>query len=189
MHFFKNHRFLFIALLVLSFYIYDNYTVIVEPQNKDTQSISYVNRLYISDERVYNKYLDAREKKIYRAFFNAIKNYERVWLLSSYEYECEVSECANIMHKIYDAMIVDHPDLLNFAGPRKYKRTSKGLEITIDYSLNNSIQEELGTLKIEKIIYRIKQKTKNLSDYEKIKYVYEWMGDNLLKINLHTMYF
>ena len=178
MHFFENHRFLFLILLILSFYIYDNYTMIVEPHNKDTNSISYVNRLYKSDERIYNKFLNKKEKKIYRAFFNTIKDYKTKLIINTDEYNCELSECASMMHKIYDAMIIDHPDLLNFAGPKRYHKNGSNLEVSIDYSTNNAIQEQIGILKIEKIIYRIKKQTKNMTDYEKIKYVYEWMGDN-----------
>ena len=79
--------------------------------------------------------------------------------------------------EVADAIITDHPELLNFGGMR-YSWDSLG---NYEIEVKNAppiILEQINISKIERIIYKIKQETKNMSDYEKIKYVYEWMGEN-----------
>ena len=52
------------------------------------------------------------------------------------------------------------------------------VEAKVEFAINNPVMEELNTLKIRRIIDKIKKETKDMSDREKIKYVYEWIGDN-----------
>ena len=65
MQFFKSNKVLTIILLILSFYLYNNYLFLIEKNPMvDRKSSTYVNDLYASDERIYNNYLDKTEKKI-----------------------------------------------------------------------------------------------------------------------------
>ena len=55
MKFFKDNKILTIILLILSFYLYNNYFILIEPNSKvDKNSRTYINDLYASDERIYN---------------------------------------------------------------------------------------------------------------------------------------
>lgn len=61
MRFFKRHKLLTIILVLLSIFVYINYTSMLEV-SVDRTSKYYTNDIYISDQRIYNNYLDNYEK-------------------------------------------------------------------------------------------------------------------------------
>jgi len=171
MQFFKSNKFLTIILLILSFYLYNNYLFLIEKNPMvDRKSSTYINDLYASDERIYNNYLDKTEKKIYRELVEGTKKYNGKMNIRITNKDTSVSE-------VSDAIITDHPELLNFGGMRYSWDSLGNYEIEVK-NATPIILEQINISKIERIIYKIKQETKNMSDYEKIKYVYEWMGEN-----------
>lgn len=170
MKFFKDNKILTIILLILSFYLYNNYFILIEPNSKvDKNSRTYINDLYASDERIYNNYLETSEQIIYKKLVSASQNHIPTIYFKSITDGLDVK-------KIYDAIIVDHPELLNF-GSLRYKYSTAGdYEITINSATPLRLLTAFNMSRIQRIIHKIKEDTKDLNDYGKIKYVYNWIG-------------
>lgn len=171
MTFFKSNKILTIVLLILSFYLYNTYFFLIEKNPYvDKKSSTYINDLYASDERIYNNFLNTTEKKIYRELVKGTKIYNG-------KINIQITDEETSVEKVLDAIKVDHPELLNF-GSVTYSWDNDG---NYKIKVNNAtiiLLEQINISRIERIVYRIKEETKNMSDYEKIKYVYEWMGEN-----------
>ena len=171
MTFFKSNKILTIVLLILSFYLYNTYFFLIEKNPYvDKKSSTYINDLYASDERIYNNFLNTTEKKIYRELVKGTK-------IDNGKIKIQITDEETSVEKVLDAIKVDHPELLNF-GSVTYSWDNDG---NYKIKVNNAtiiLLEQINISRIERIVYRIKEETKNMSDYEKIKYVYEWMGEN-----------
>lgn len=171
MTFFKSNKILTIVLLILSFYLYNTYFFLIEKNPYvDKKNSTYINDLYASDERIYNNFLNTTEKKIYRELVKGTKIYNG-------KINIQITDEETSVEKVLDAIKVDHPELLNF-GSITYSWDNDG---NYKIKVNNAtiiLLEQINISRIERIVYRIKEETKNMSDYEKIKYVYEWMGEN-----------
>ena len=172
MTFFKKKKILAIILLILSLYLYKNYFCLVDINPKiNRNSSTYINDLYASDERIYKNYLDSTEKIIYRKL-----------ITSSLEHTLKVNTKINNnksdISKVYNAILVDHPELLNF-GSLSYTYNEAGdYEIIVNSATPLRFITWLNMAKIQRIIQEIKEKTQNMSDYGKIRYVYDWIGKN-----------
>ena len=182
MRFIKKHIFLTIVLIIFSFYLYNNFTRIVEPNPLiDKSSIHYVNNIYASNGRIYSDYLDKSEKKIYMEILKNTKKYENEFNLYKNDYSCrDVEELSSKLYTVFDALLIDHPELMNQAGISwRYKSSDDDyIKVKLEFAFSNRMKEYIGQLRIQKIISDIKIATNNMSDAEKIKYVYEWIGDN-----------
>lgn len=179
MRYFKRHKIATVLLIALSIYIYINYTSIIETNSKvDTSSEYYINSLYASDARIYNNYLTTYEKQAYDEMLNMTKKRVTTREIDLTKYDNKTGvEVGSYFLTAADALINDHPELIQYAG-LSYRYSESFLKINISYAINNPIEEEINTLKIQRIINKIKIATKDMSDLEKIKYVYEWIGDN-----------
>ena len=175
--FFKNHKILTVLLVILSFYIYYNFTRIVDyNKNLNTNDKHYVNELYTSDDRIYNKHLTYKEKKMYDFMLDTIKKYKSSVTIDMNEFNCEdYQECGDLISIANQAIYVDHPELMNYAG-YSWRYDSKEFLLRISYASALPFKEAIGILRTEKIVADIKEATKNMSDKEKIIYVYDWMG-------------
>ena len=169
MRFIKKHKFITILLILLSIYLYDNFTRIVETNPLvDKNSVHYINDLYASDGRCY-KCLDKDEKKIYMKIVNNTKEYESDFTLYNNDYNSEnVDDLSSKVTKVYRAVLLDHPELMNYAGISwKWEGyTPDHINVKLNFAFQNKFKEYIGQLRIQKIIS------------EKVKYVYEWIGDN-----------
>ena len=179
MRYFKRHKFLSIFIIILSFYLYTNYTRIIEVNPKiDKTSEAYVNDIYMSDERIYNTYLNETEKLAYKdlkdMFFK--REIKRDLDLTKYNGKTpqEVSSAVIMAGR---AMIIDHPEMLQFSS-YGYHYDATSVEARVEFAINNPVMESLNTLRIRRIIDNIKRATEDMNEREKIKYVYEWIGDN-----------
>lgn len=179
MEFFKKHKFTTIFLIILSIYIYQNYTRIVTPNNKiNKNSYHYVNDLYMSDGRIYNNYLNDTEKKMYDLLFQNTKKHVRKITFPSYEIGCEgLEDCYEVVSKVNNALYVDHPELIEFGGVKDVSMEGLDVEINVKYS-TNPLFAKLGVEKIKRIISDIKEATKDMNDLAKIDYVYSWIAKN-----------
>ena len=179
MEFFKKHKFTTIFLIILSIYIYQNYTRIVTPNNKiNKNSYHYVNDLYMSDGRIYNNYLNDTEKKMYDLLFQNAKKHVRQITFPSYEIGCkDFEDCYEVISKVNNALYVDHPELIEFGGVKDVFMEGLDVEINVKYS-TNPLFAKLGVEKIKRIIFDIKEATKDMNDLAKIDYVYSWIAKN-----------
>lgn len=181
MTFFKKKRniFLSILLIIMSFYLYKNYIRLVDKNPLiDRKSIQYVNDLYMSDGKIYNNFLNDKEKKVYMMLFENVKNMKKDFFIEIDNTLCSIDgECFGLLHKAHNAILLDHPELLMYSS---YSALSKNniIEVNIEYAVPFKTLAYFSTFRIERIIDEIKKDTKNMSDKEKIRYVYEWIGKN-----------
>ena len=179
MRYFTRHKFLSIVLVLLSVYLYMNYTRIIEENpNIDKNSPAYINDIYMSDERIYNNYLSETEKIAYDELKDMFKKRQLKRELDINKYSGKSSKdiSTDIMNA-GRALLIDHPEMLQLAS-YGYRYDDTMIQAKIDFAINNPIMESLNTLRIRRIIDNIKRRTKDMSDREKIKYVYAWIGDN-----------
>lgn len=179
MNFFKKKKLFTIFLIILSFYIYLNYTKIVDVNPLiDKTSKHYINELYMSTGEIFENHLSNEEKEMYTFFLENIKDYNKEITINMHQFDCEdYQECFSLFGIANDAILIDHPELLNYASYSGTYENNK-LTLRLKYAFPFSFLGNIGTKRIQIIIDDIKKKTKNMSDEEKIRYVYEWMGDN-----------
>ena len=182
MRFIKKHKICTILLIVLSFYLYNNFTRVVETNPLvDRSSKHYINDLYASDGRIYENYLSPSEKKVYMTILKNTREYNSKFNLYLADYDCKsVEELSGKLYTVFDAIPVDHPELMNQAGIswRWESSDTDHITVTLKLAFNNKYKEYIGQLRMQKIISDIKIATKNMNDKEKVKYVYNWIGDN-----------
>lgn len=179
MRFFKRHKFLTVILLLVSYYIYSNYTMIIDVNPKiDRNNKLYVNDIYMSDGRIYNL-LTNDEKIAYDYIIKTVKERKSKVNIDINKFEDkDLNTIGGNFFNATDAILIDHPELLQFATVGySYNEGKTNFKLKVFYAINNPIMEEINTLKIQRMINKIKIKTKNMSDLEKIRYVYEWVGD------------
>lgn len=187
MRYFKRNKIFTIILIVISVFIYTNYTRIIEPNPKiNRKSSLYVNDIYMSDGRIYNNYLNKSEKTAYNTLLKITKQRKTSVKIIKQEDETLDKLISNYT-TANQAIWIEHPELISYASfSYRYRDDSNYIELSPIYAINNPIEEEINTLLIERKIDKIKQATKNMSDLEKIKYVYEWIGDNAYYDKLFT---
>lgn len=186
--YFMRHKVFTAILIGLSFYIYSNYTMLVD-ENKlvDKSNYHYVNELYMSDGLIYNNYLTDLEKKMYDVLFDNAKKYRNNIDFDMNEFLCsdDCYKCGDLINKAHYALLVDHPELINYSG-YSWKYYDGDFDLRLDFSVNNYFKSYIGETRIKRIISKIKKETNNMSDLEKIKYVYEWIGENNTYDHLFT---
>ncbi|MBQ8131816.1 MAG: hypothetical protein IJ193_04935 [Bacilli bacterium] len=179
MYFFKHHKIVTILLLAFSLFVYINFTRIVDyDRNKNTKDEHYVNELYKSDGRIYKKHLGTDEQRMYMHLLKSAQKYSLWSNIDMEKFGCyDYEDCADIIDYANQALYVDHPELMNYSGYR-WKYDNGKFTLYLQYAFLFPPKEAIGILRTEKVISDIKEKTKNMSDKEKIIYVYDWMGKN-----------
>jgi hypothetical protein len=154
MRYFKRHKIATVLLIALSIYIYINYTSIIETNSKvDTSSEYYINSLYASDARIYNNYLSTYEKLAYDELMDMAEKRESSREIDLSKFDSKSGgDVGSYFLTATDAIINDHPELLQYSGI-SYIYSNDNLKVNLQFAINNKIEE-------------------------KIKYVYEWIGDN-----------
>ena len=156
--------------------------------NVDKNSKYYVNSIYMSDGRIYDDYLDSKQKNIYDLFMNNIKDKKSVVYFNPQEYGCkDYSECFSILNIAAHAVMVDHPELLSFGGwMAQYKPNNDEITLWIRNSFKLPLMNQIGEMIINRKIQKIKKDTYGMTDKEKVKYVYNWIGKNTKYDKLFT---
>lgn len=185
---FHKHLLLIVILIIvlLSFLGVCVKNIIIEQRITDIEelvvdknSIHYVNDLYISDGRHYKYLLNDEEKEIYKTFITKIKNFETDFSidLSEKQYKYFYNS-VQYFDKVISALLMDHPELIQYGSvtltPIDY---SKGLKVGIRYALDEK-QTALALKDIQNTINSLKKVTKDMSEVEKVKYVYDYIADN-----------
>lgn len=178
--FFKKKKLLCILLIIFSIFIYTNFTRLVEENSLVNKNDGhYVNKLYMSDGRVYNNYLDKKQKKMYMYILNNTKSYKRILKFNLSDFGCvDYDECTSLVNIAHEAILVDHPELINYAGWRAHYDYGGTYNLILEFSVNNKIAEIIGEMRIQRIIDEIKKETMDMNELEKIRYVYKWIGKN-----------
>jgi hypothetical protein len=178
--FFKKNKFWLVLIVVFSLYMYTNFTILVDGNKlikKD--DLHYVNEIYMSDGRIYNEFLSDKEKKMYRFMLDNTRKYKSNLEIDFNEFQCvDYNDCGNLIGRAHDAILVDHPELINYAGYSWSYRSDRGFKLKLQFAVSNPIAATIGEMKIQRIIDNIKDDTEKMTDKEKIRYVYEWIGEN-----------
>lgn len=180
MNLIREHK--FITLLVLFCLFYAGF--VFWRNNRDT-SDHYVNSLYESDERIYNNYLSDGEKKMYDFILDRTLKHKTSEEIKLEEFDCkDYKQCGSFVKAANDAMYVDHPELMNYAG---YSWIYRNHTFTLRFhpAYNVTYKDYYGAIRIEMILNGIEKDTKDMTDQEKILYVYDWMGSH----NTYDHYF
>ena len=175
--FFKKNIVLSIVLIIPVAFIYMLFTRDINIEPKDRTNKHFVNDLYLSNDFIYNQ-LTPEQQKLYDVIFNELKNRDLSKKLTIDELGCGTYEnCSNELLVVHDAILVEHPDILNYSS---FHWQFDGDILTFHFykAVPVNIIADIGTYRIERIIDDIKRKTKNMTDAEKILYVYEWIGDH-----------
>ena len=179
MSFFKHHKVITGILIILSIFLYLNFTKFnTYVKNTDTKDPHFINELYKSDNRIYKEYLTDKEKKMYDFIIKTSNSHITQVIIDLNEFDCsDYRECGNLIDVATDAIFVDHPELMNYAG-YSWHYDYKDFTLRIDYSYLLPFKDIIGILRIENVISGIKEATKDMNDKEKIIYVYDWMGQH-----------
>lgn len=175
--FIKNNIIVTILILLATGLIYYFFTRETSLEVRDKANHHYVNNIYLSDDYVYNQ-LDNSEKQAYDYIFNLIKNGKFKNRIKNEDLGCEAyDDCYELLTTVHDALIVEQPDLINYSN-----FMGKFYNDEIDLQFFNAMPfkfiSEIGMLRIERMLDDIKRATKDMSDTEKVLYVYEWIGDH-----------
>lgn len=139
----------------------------------DYNSIHYINDLYISDGRCYTYLLDNYQQEIYKNLIEAIKNYDNEITIDTTKINSKYP--GEYLLKVYDAIIMDHPEILHLGDFKTISTSLTSRTIGITYTLTEK-ELENAIKEITRIINKIKNDVKNKSDLEKAQYIYEYLS-------------
>lgn len=176
---YDRRKLVFFILIIVGFFFLGQKTLNKNP-NVDKNDHQYVNSIYMSDGRIYNNYLNDEEKAMYDFMMDRIKRGKRVTQQTPEEYGCkDYKECYSLMGVAVNAIWIDHPELLSFATwDAQYKFDTGILTFRIRKSFKLPFMDDIGEMIINYKINQIVKETEGMSDKEKIKYVYNWIGQN-----------
>lgn len=176
------HRILFpttISLIILTLIIYIitknkvKINRITDIENLTRNNTNYINDLYISDERHYKYLLTNEEKEIYDIIINEIQNFNQSITINLEKYNINESDfIAENLKNIRCILAMDHPELINF---KSLIYTLNDKTIHIRYEIAES--QDYMVKQIQTKIEQIQEETNNLSEYEKVKYVYNYLAE------------
>ena len=147
----------------------------------DKNSIHYVTDLYYSDGRYYDEYLNDNEKRLYLHLLKDIVDTKTETKVDCVDYGYSTySECSTVIVRISKVILLEHPDLFWYDYSSYDARVDKSyIKIGHYYTTRNKVN--IYFLK-NRLLRRLDEITSNmaeLSDYEKVKSVYDWFGSNV----------
>ena len=161
----KKRIWIYLIIIIGVIYYYIN-GPIYKSSKVDKNSIWYVNDMYMSTQYYYDNLLNEEEKTAYRTIFNGVKN-------------IETSIYVNIEHdsalKAWRALICDHPEMINLKW-FSYTTTKDTTTIKPTYLTTSEFMLKLKERKMQRMIGKVVKEVEGMSEYEKEKYVYEWIG-------------
>lgn len=131
----------------------------------------YINDLYKSDEMFKKSTLKESSYYIYDEMVNAsLHNKTKVKI------KC-TENCQSDFMNSYYAIYLDHPELISFVGIGYYNISNGYIEYE-NYGNLSEIRTFFGTRRIDRELDIIRSETKNMSDKEKIIYVYDYVASH-----------
>lgn len=171
----KNKLIIIVLILIILGCFFIKYSNNDKLITSDYEPKYVINELYKSKEIYYRKLLNDDEKKIYEKVIEAIIDFK-----PSIDIEMPMNnfqEQVSYMQKITDSIMLDHPEMFYYGNPTYYgTRNNSIIKIGFNYFIAKSEYKD-NLNKIKSIINDIKSKTSELSEYEKIKYIYEYLGN------------
>ena len=136
-----------------------------------------VNELYVSKEINYRLLLDNKEKAIYDTI---IENY--ILFNSSFEVDMSAydykyaSQYLEKAAEVVSAITMDHPELIHVGLVTLQTRMINGIVIITPSYVMTKDEYENNVKEIKKHIDIVKEVTKDFNEFEKVKYVYDYIG-------------
>ena len=187
------HKMMFPIMIITMILIIDSILIIkfIEKENIIKEP-SYVesDKIYESTNKYYKYILNSKEKEIYDEIMNAIKNNEETIEIDLKKYGINQHTFAqDTIRNIKHVISMDHPELINFGAINIAEINENSIKLVISYTMSKEKIEEANNQMLEKI-EQIKENTKELSEYEKVKYVFNYFDENTNIINIkNTQYF
>ncbi len=169
-----------IVVLVYLLYLSFNYTksfFIDYSINRDYDPKYKINDLYKSKELNYRLQLNSKEQKIYDIYIEKILNFESNFTIDMSDFKVGKNYSLFIvLGDIAKAIQYDHPELIQYGTAEFSKQIDdEYVDVTITYTMSKEDYEKnIKEIKIQ--IDEIKEKTKKLSEYKKVEYVYNYLG-------------
>lgn len=160
---------------IIGIYFYE----ISTNKNIDKDSPYYFNHIYMSDARIYQNYLNDDEKYIYDLLVDNMRTRRHKIEGTLEEFHCpgDRKKCNKDFNKAFDAVIIDHPEILGASGLH-YEYNDNIWTVRLYYATNFWITDFYGEARILMLLNDIKKETANMTDEEKIIYVYDWIGEH-----------
>lgn len=169
----RNRVIIYFVLVIIMFFfnfyfrpISGNKLITKEYKN----SSKYINNLYMSDEYFKTKILKKDEYHIY----DTIK---KASLKDEVSVTIKCNDCTGSFSGAYNALYLDHPELISFMGISYYKIYDDRIEYDNLENLGR-IRSTFGAMRIEREMENIRNDTKNMSDKDKIIYVYDYVASH-----------
>ena len=168
-------RYLIYILLVIIFTLYNFYFRPIKGNPLITKeyksSDRYINDLYMSNEYFKESLLSKDDYYIYDEIINASLHDKSKVTIDCYE------DCQSKLLNSYYAVYLDHPELISFVGINYYSVSNN--KITYEnYGNLSEIKTFFGTKRIAREMENIRNDTKNMTDKEKIIYVYDYVASH-----------
>ena len=133
-------------------------------------SSQYINSLYKSDEFFKKKLLDKKDYNIYRSIIDGSLN-------NKIDVTIKCNNDCNSFIDAYNAIYLDHPELISFLGIKSYYIDGNVIHYK-NFNNLGKVKSTLGALRIEREMENIRRDTKNMTDKEKIIYVYNYVASH-----------
>ena len=165
-----------IILIILSIMGIKNYRI-NNYLSKEYEPKYIINELYKSKEINYQMALDDNEKAIYDILIENFSKFKTNFGIDLEKYDYNYS--SKYLQKVADiigAVLMDHPELIQVGlVTLQIQNGSEMVIISPSYVISKEdYQDKINEIKI--IIEQVKQETKNLNEFEKVKYVYDYIG-------------
>ncbi len=161
-------------IIVISFFFFNFYFRPVQGNplmtSKYKNSSAYVNNLYVSDEFFKKNSMNKDEYYIYEHLIDDVKKGRGHSII-----KCKTKGCSATYMTAYEAIYLDHPELIAFQSS-SWKESDNTLDVS--YLLLGKLQAFLGTRRIEREISIVQKETKNMTDKEKILFVYNYVASH-----------
>lgn len=163
---------------VFIFKIFKNYRI-YKMINDSYQPKYYINDLYQSKEFNYRFVLDGKEQKIYDSIIEGFINFDsRIEInLSNLDYSYD-SQYLKKTSEIIRDILVDHPELIHVGIVAMTTQKGSGYVVIIPNYVMTKDNYQASIDEMKKTIEIVQDETKKLNDYEKVKYVYDSLGNN-----------
>lgn len=161
-----------IIIISVIFYYYfrpikGNYLITHEYKNSN----AFINELYMSDEYFKKSLLNEEDYYIYQTIIEKnIEDETKIIIKCS-------DDCANKFSKALNAVYLDHPELLSFKGINSYQ-IHPGYISYNNHHYFSKIKSYFASKRIAREMENIRNKTKNMSEKEKIIFVYNYVGSH-----------
>ena len=171
----SKKRIIVYFILVILFTLYNFYFRPIKGNPLITseykKSDAYVNDLYKSDEYFKEKVLGSDAYHIYEEIIDASLNNK-----TKVKIKCS-KNCQTDFINSYYAVYLDHPELISFVGIGAYSLSNGYVEYE-NYGNLSKLKTFFGTRRIDRELDIIRSETKNMTDKEKIKYVYDYVASH-----------